>query len=87
MVGLTDRLLPVPTNVPPQLEVYQLIVSLSPPPPPIKVRVVLLPSIKLSVPGVMNVGFDDFLLTVKMILSVLLYDVPSLIVVVVKLMV
>ena len=66
------RLLPVPINVPPQLEVYQAMVSFPPPPPPIRDRVVLLPSMRLSVPGVTAVGFDDFLFTVKIILSVLL---------------
>jgi hypothetical protein len=34
VVGLTLKLLPVPTSVPPQEPVYHAIVSLVPPPPP-----------------------------------------------------
>jgi hypothetical protein len=39
VVGLTLKLLPVPTNVPPQEAVYQAMVSSSPPPPPTSERV------------------------------------------------
>jgi hypothetical protein len=41
--GLTERPLPVPTDIPPHEPVYQWITSPVPPPPPFKVRVLFCP--------------------------------------------
>lgn len=43
VVGLTERLFPVPTNVPPHDAVYQRITWPVPPPPPFNVKMVFCP--------------------------------------------
>jgi hypothetical protein len=58
--GLTARVFPVPTRVPPHDPVYHLILSFAPPPPPFKVRVEL-PPLQIAVgEAVAEVGLEDF---------------------------
>lgn len=64
VVGDTLNPLPVPTGVPPQEEVYQLIVCPVPPPPPFKVSVVLWPLQIVVCEAVADVGFAGTWLTV-----------------------
>ena len=71
VVGLTLRLLPVPTAVPPQEPVYQWIVSPVPPPPPLSVSVVDCPLQIVVELAVAEVGFVDFAFTVTVLLQVL----------------
>ena len=60
MVGLTDKLLPVPASVPPHAAVYHFTTALVPPPPPFKVRVVLPPLHIIGALAVAEVGLVDF---------------------------
>jgi len=64
-VGLTDKLLPVPTKVPPQVPEYQVITSPVPPPPPFNVRVVLCPLQMVVDAAVAEVGSRDVGLTIS----------------------
>ena len=64
VVGLTLKLLPVPTRVPPHDPEYQTMVSLSPPPPPTSERL-LEPPVQMVVGvAVAEVGSADFCFTV-----------------------
>ena len=59
VVGLTTRLLPVPTDVPPHDPLYQAIIAPVPIVPPLSVRVTLEP-VQIVVELVIVVGFVDF---------------------------
>jgi hypothetical protein len=56
--GATVTLLPVPTDVPPQLPLYHLQLAPLPSEPPIGVRVVLLPLQMVVVPLIEVAGTD-----------------------------
>ena len=62
--GVTENPLPVPTKVPPHEPVYHCITSFAPPPPPLSVKVVLLPIQMGFVAAVAEVGSVDFAFTV-----------------------
>ena len=72
VVGLTERLLPLPTNVPPQLAVYHLITSPVPPPPPLRVKIVDEPLQIVAVETVAEVGFAELIFIVVLEPHVLL---------------
>jgi len=59
IVGLTDKLFPVPTDVPPHEPVYQCITVPVPPPPPISEREVLPPLHIVVDVAVAEVGLLD----------------------------
>ena len=70
-VGFTERLLPVPTNVPPQEAVYQVITSPVPLPPPLSVSDVLCPLQIVDGDALADVGSADIVLTVTVAVNVL----------------
>ena len=74
VAGLTERLLPLPTKVPPQASVYHLITSLVPPPPPFNVRMALCPLQIVVEEAVAEVGSLDRWLTVTVALPVMPED-------------
>ena len=75
-VGETLILLPVPTNVPPQLPEYQFATAPVPAVPPVKVNVVELPLQTVVVPFI-PVGATESVWTVTVILAhVVVLQVP-----------
>jgi hypothetical protein len=60
VVGLTDNPFPIPAKVPPQEDVYHLITSPVPPPPPLKESVLLEPIQIVEGDAVADVGSADF---------------------------
>ena len=62
--GVTERLLPVPTNIPPQEALYHLITSPSPPPPPVNVIIAFCPLQIVDGVAVAEVGPTETLFTV-----------------------
>jgi hypothetical protein len=59
-IGLTTNPFPLPAAVPPQETVYHFITSPVPPPPPLRVSVVLEPLQMVVDEAVIEVGFADF---------------------------
>jgi hypothetical protein len=66
VVGLTGKPFPDPDNVPPQEPAYHTIISPVPPPPPLRVSVVLPPLQIVVKLAVAEVGLVDFWFTVQL---------------------
>ncbi|MNQ46006.1 hypothetical protein D3C85_598070 [compost metagenome] len=64
VIGLTERLLPLPAKVPLQEAVYHFIVSPVPPPPPLSVKIVLPPLHIVVTLADADIGSADLWLTV-----------------------